>query len=141
LLTALSSKHFHDEHDKERQPIVEDVMAGRPPVEEDDYESAGSAYLLGLWLGDSLHDAQAVFENPDPKLQVVSIAAPAATDFLSAWLLSVATSERAGSEGQIRASSSRTRAQWTRVAQALSAVSLTVYAYSKEQPRTLTDSA
>ncbi len=127
--------------DKERQPLVEAVMAGRPPVEDPDYENAGSAYLLGLWLGESLCDARVVFKDRDPKLQVVSIAAPPATDFLAAWLLSVATIERAGSGGQIRASSSRTRAQWTRVAQALSAVSLTVRAYSKEEPRALTGSA
>ncbi len=128
--------------DRERQPLVDDVMAGRPPVEDPGNENADAAYLLGLWLGDSLCDARDAFiKDPDPKLQIVSIAAPAATDFLSAWLLSVATVERAGSGAQIRASSSRTRAQWTRVAQALSALSLTVYAYSKKEPRALTGDA
>lgn len=125
---------------KETQLLVDEILAGNPPVPSDDVDSEnlGAAYLFGLWLSSCVHDAhQLLASNPDPTLRPVGIATPPTTDFLSTWLLSVATEERGEEEFRIRASSSRTRAHWTRVARALSALGLATYAYGDGQPEPL----
>jgi hypothetical protein len=127
---------------KERQLEVANVLAGEPPIRDLDPEDLTHEHQVGLWIGSSIDDVREFLsgispDSPDPALELVTIATPPAADLLSAWLLFVATDEETEEGARIKASSSRTRAQWSRYARAVTAVSLAVYTYGGAQPAPL----
>lgn len=96
-------------------------------------------YDWGRWVCRLLCEARPMFEARDANRSpfIVVEAAQPAGDLLSAWLLTIATKDRGPDHPvPIRASSSRTRAQWTRTTRAIVAVSLTLWAYA-ERPLSL----
>lgn len=129
---------------KERQLVVANVLAGEPPIRGLDPEDLTHEHQVGLWIGSSIDDvreflAGIIPDSPNPELELVTITTPPAADLLSAWLLFVATDEDSEDGARIKASSSRTRAQWSRYARAVAAVALAVYSYGGAQPLPLID--